>query len=600
MTEPRAKVDIDIDPVMTAVIANRLDAVIREMTNALLRAARSAVINTARDFSCAICTADSRLLSSAEGLPIHIFGSQLQCRHLLDARGDDIREGDCYLHNDPYTGNSHPADHTFLVPVFVDGEHLFTTVAKAHQADIGNAAPTTYNPAARDVYEEGSLIFPSVLVQRDYETIEDVVRMCRSRIRVPDQWYGDFLAGIGSARVAEYRLKELCRKYGIDTIKVFIDHWFDYSEQMMVDAIAKLPKARIANEGAHDPFLPPLPDGLDIKLEIVIDPDEGWIDVDLRDNPDCVDCGINLSQACTSAAVLAGIMNTIENGVPKNSGSFSRIRLHLREGSAVGIPKFPHSCSAATTNLAARLVNCSQSAFARLGDGRGLAEGGIGSNVTKAVLSGVDHRFGQRAYVNQIIMGGNGGPGTPVCDGWVTYNIPIDSGLMYRDSVEIAELKHPIQFDHVKLGIGTGGAGRFRGAPGSDVCYGPKQHAVTAIYHGDGHVNAPKGVLGGHDGVCCSAWKISPNGEREKLPSVSGVTIAKGEKLHGTDSSGGGYGNPLERDPARVLNDVLEKWETRARAHDVYGVVFTGSIDDESLAVDSAATVARRVELAQH
>ncbi len=599
MTDPKAKVDIDIDPVMTAVIANRIDGIIREMTNTMLRAARSAVINTARDFSCALCTGDSRLLSSAEGLPIHIFGSQLQCQHLLEARGDDIREGDCYLHNDPYTGNTHAADHTFLVPVFVDGEHLFTTVAKAHQADIGNAAPTTYHAMARDVYEEGALIFPSVLVQRDYETIEDVVRMCRSRIRVPDQWYGDFLAGIGSARVAEYRLKELCQKYGTDTIKVFVEHWFDYSEQMMINAIRKMPKARFTNEGAHDPFLPPLPDGVAFKMEIAIDPEEGWIDVDLRDNPDCVDCGINESEACTTAAVLAGIMNAIENGVPKNSGSFSRVRLHLREGCVVGIPKFPHSCSVATTNVAERLVNCSQSAFAKLGDGHGVAEGGVGSNVTKAVLSGIDHRFGERAYVNQLIMGGNGGPGTPVCDGWVTYNIPVVSGLMYRDSIEIAELKHPIHFDHLKLGIGTGGAGKYRGSPGSDVQYWPKEYDMTAMYHGDGQINPPKGVQGGQNGVCSTAWKISPNGHKEKLPNITRITVKKGEKLHGTDSSGGGYGNPLERDPARVLNDVLERWETLDRARDIYGVVFTGAVDDESLAVDMGATDARRAELAK-
>ena len=143
------------DSYMTAIIANRVDGIIREMTNTLLRAARSAVINSARDFSCSICTGDNQLLAAAEGLPIHIFGSHMQSKAMTDFN-DDIREGDCYLHNDPYSGNTHAADHTFLVPVFFEGEHLFTAVAKAHQADIGNSLPTTYMAGAKDQYEEGA------------------------------------------------------------------------------------------------------------------------------------------------------------------------------------------------------------------------------------------------------------------------------------------------------------------------------------------------------------------------------------------------------------------------------------------------------------
>ena len=101
------------DPFMTAIVANRIDGIIREMTNTLLRAARSAVISSARDFSCAICTADNELLASAEGLPIHIFGSHLQTKAMCEFHQGDIKEGDCYLHNDPYSGNTHAADYTF-------------------------------------------------------------------------------------------------------------------------------------------------------------------------------------------------------------------------------------------------------------------------------------------------------------------------------------------------------------------------------------------------------------------------------------------------------------------------------------------------------
>ena len=214
-----AKPAAKLDPVVLTVIANRLDGIVREMTNTLLRAARSAVISSARDFSCCIITGDNQLLASAEGLPVHIFGAHLQGANIAEYHKGDIREGDAFLDNDPYGGNTHPADHTFLVPVFIEGEHLFTTVAKCHMADIGNSIPSSYFARALDVYEEGALVFPGVRIQRDYKNEADIIRMCRARIRVPDQWYGDSLAALGSARIAERRLKELCAKYGRATIK---------------------------------------------------------------------------------------------------------------------------------------------------------------------------------------------------------------------------------------------------------------------------------------------------------------------------------------------------------------------------------------------
>ena len=128
---------------------------------------------------------------------------------MRELHGDDLAEGDAFIHNDPYLGNTHTADITILVPVFVDGEHVFTACAKAHQADCGNADPSTYMPYARDLYEEGGLNFPCVRIQRDYADIDDIVRMCRRRIRVPDMWYGDYLASVGAARIGERRIREL-------------------------------------------------------------------------------------------------------------------------------------------------------------------------------------------------------------------------------------------------------------------------------------------------------------------------------------------------------------------------------------------------------
>lgn len=579
----------ELNTVLVSILANRMDGIVREMSNTLLRAARSAVIAAARDFSCALCTADNRLLSAAEGLPVHIFGSHLQTQSMCDLH-QDLSEGDAFLHNDSYLGNTHSADLTVLVPVFIDGEHLFTACAKAHQADIGNSIPSTYHASARDVYEEGAIIFPCVRVQKNYSMQDDIIRMCRRRIRVPEQWYGDFLAALGSARIAERRLKELCTKYGKIEIKKFIEEWFDYSERRMVQAISELPEAKIVNEGAHDPIEPILPDGIPIKVELHLDPKNAIIKIDLRDNIDCVDCGLNQSEACAVNNVVAGVFNSLEGDLPHNAGSFRRIKVYLREGCVVGKPSFPHSTSMATTNVADRLVNLTQSAFAQLGEGQGLAEGGSAMGVGFAVVSGGDFRRNGEPYINQLNLSVNGGPASPKTDGWVTYGIPVVSGLMYRDSIELDEIKHPMYFKSVRLKPGTGGAGQYCGGPASEMIYGPRKDPMTVVIPSDCQIYPARGVRGGLDGRPAKQWKIGNNGFQSELPNVVQVELQPGEFVRGVEAGGGGYGNPLRRHPNRVLKDVERGWENLERARDIYGVVINGSVENDDLSIDEEAT----------
>jgi N-methylhydantoinase B len=586
-----------IDPVLLAVIANRLDTIVREMENTLLRTGRSAVINMARDFSCALITGDNRLLSTAEGLPVHVIGTEYLGEAMCELH-DDIAEGDAFLHNDPYLGNTHPADHTILVPVYYEGEHLFTTAAKAHQADIGNASPTTYMPFARDVYEEGGLIFQATRIQRGYQDVGDVIRMCRRRIRVPEQWYGDYLAMIGAARIAEARLKELCDRYGAETLKAFVEEWFDYSERSMQHAISRMPAGTIVGRGMHDPLAPVLSDGVPINVKITVDPAEGMVELDLRDNIDCVPLGINESRACATNNVMTGLFNSIDPGIPHNAGSFRRVRVLLRENCIVGIPRFPASCSVATTNVGERLVVTTQKAIADAWDGYGLAEGACGIGAGFAVVSGRDDRRGDEPYVNQKFLGSQGGPGGPTYDGWVTYGNAVTNGLMTRDSVEIDEQKYPVRVREIRMRTDSEGAGLRRGAPGAVVTYGPKTTPMHAAYVTDGFVNPPRGTRGGGDAAPSIPYKVLVDGSEQPLDPITQVEIGPGELLGHALSGGGGYGDPLAREPERVRDDVLSQWVSLARARDVYGVVFADDVLSDALTVDAAATAARRAELA--
>jgi N-methylhydantoinase B len=501
----------------------------------------------------------------------------------------DLREGDAFLHNDPYLGNTHAADHTILVPVFIGGEHFFTVSVMAHQADCGNSLPTTYMPFATDVYNEGALIFPCVRVQRDYQDVADIIRMCKKRIRVPDVWYGDYLAMVGGARIAERRLKELVERYGVDTIREFVASWLDYSERMMVDAIRRLPAGRIEAHGVHDP-LPGFEAGIPIKVQVTVDPEAGRVEIDLRDNIDCLPMGLNQSEACSFGNALIGLFNVIGGDVPHNAGSFRRVTVQLRDNCIVGRPKHPFSCSMATTNIGDRLANQVQSAFADIGDGIGLAEAGIGMGASASVISGTDFRRDAAPYQNQILFLNNGGPGGPWADGWTNFGVPVVAGQLMRDSVEVNELKYPVVFYENRLLADSAGAGRRRGAPAGRVTYGPRRDPMQVMYPTDGAVNPPRGVRGGSSGLHPHAFHRTRAGAEVLLPNNASVTVLPGESIVGIGCGGAGYGDPHTREPERVLRDVREGLVSTKAAVSVYAVAVCASSDGSTLEVDEAVT----------
>jgi N-methylhydantoinase B len=580
------------DGVQLALLSNRLDGIVKKMANTLLRTGRSGVLNMARDFSCCIVTADHRLLAATESLPIHVLsGPDIMARWMCEVH-PELKRGDAFLHNSPYHGCSHPADHTILVPVLDNaGAHRFTLLAKAHQADIGNSIPTTYHARARDVYEEGALLFPAVRIQRDYENIEDIVRMCQMRIRVPEQWWGDYLAMIGAARIGERELTALGEDVGWDRLDAFAEQFFDYSEARMAAALAELPAGTAQHTSTHDPIPGTPEEGVRISVSVAVDPDAGRVRVDLRDNPDAMPCGLNLSESCSRTAAMVGVFNAINHTVPKNAGAFRRIDVDLRENCVVGIPKHPTSCSAATTNVADRVSNSVQAAMAEISEEIGLAECGASSPPAAAVVSGVNPETG-KPYINQVFLGRTNGAASSHADAWWTIGHVGNAGMCFLDSVELDELRLPIYVHARGFVADTEGAGRNCGAPQGFAVYGPRAGAMSLIYNSDGTINAPKGVRGGLGAASAGQEKLSANGVEEEVPRVGQVTLNPGEMIVSRSCGGGGFGLPTQRNPERVREQVAEGFVSRARAREVYRVV----IDDDGRVVP-AETEALRAEV---
>lgn len=583
----------EFDPILLAVLSNRFESIIREMTNTVMKASRSSVIKNARDMSCGILTYDHRLVSVEEALPIHVTALELTTKPITELF-DDIKEGDAFLNNSPFFGGTHHADLTLCVPVFCEGVPMFWTLARSHHADIGAPEPTTYLPYAKTIYEEG-LHFPCVRIQENSEDKADLIRMGMQKIRVSNIWYGDYRAQVGACRTGERRLKELAKQYGLETVKAFIEAWMDYGERRAIAAIRQLPAGTFSYEVRHDPVPGVAEKGVPIRATVKIDPKHGLISVDVRDNPDCVEGGLNVSEACVIASCRTGVYYNIDSSIPHNHGSASRIVPVMRDNCVVGRPQHPIGTSCATSNVNERLANAVQCCFSQLGEPYGMAEGGGNFSAALGVVSGNDkRRKAEIPYITQLMLALSGGPGSHGHDGWLTYECAVGNGIMVNDSIEVDEATYPILIEERSVAEDSMGFGEFNGAPATKGSYRSLTGDMTVYYCGDGGTFAPKGVLGGRAGAGCGSWKRHRNGRLERLPDFHTETVSQKEAIHYRSCAGGGYGDPMQRDPQRVLADVNRRWLSAGAARKSFGVAVTKAPNGIDYVLDEVGTARLR------
>ena len=589
-----------VEPYLMSVLSSRLYSIGLEMTNTLMRTARSQLMSVCHDLSTAICDRNGKVIALAESIPVHCANMGLTVEPCFK-HPEGIKPGDLFLNNSPYNGNTHHADYTYIAPVFHDGELMFIAVTKGHQADIGNTIPSTYAPCARDMFEEGAIDWPCIKIQKDYEDVSDIIRIAMMRNRVPEMWYGDYLACVGSSRVGEKRLTALCEEYGNDIIKDFCEAYQEYGATRMKEELKLLPKGHYTYDIKADAIEGVVPE---INIHIICDtkPEEGAIEFDMTENPDSMPCGLNMCEATTLASVVTGVLNRMPSDIPCNDGAMSRIRVKMREGCVIGKAKAPYSSSMATTNLADRVISGVQALMNQITDDKGMAEGGATQCPAVAVVSGTDWRKNDEPYVNQIFCGMTGGPAVNGYDGWVTYQYPVTGGAMNWNSTEVLEQQYPFKVISEEILPDSVGAGEFDSAPSCKFVMTARKDPVTCAYSCDGIDNPPRGAAGGMDGHKAAAWKYKiAEGEstREELPPFAEPVIGVKEAIVSESSSGGGYGDPLKRDPSLVCHRVRDGWITKKFAEEVYGVI----VDDskEIFVPDEKATAELRAKrLAKH
>jgi N-methylhydantoinase B len=266
-----------------------------------------------------------------------------------------------------------------------------------------------------------------------------------------------------------------------------------------------------------------------------------------------------------------------------------RIAVELRQNCVAGIPVHPTSCSAATTNIADRVANAVQAAFAVLADGAGMAECGASSPPASGVISGTDPRTG-RPFVNQVFLGRSCGAAGPAADAWQTVGHVGNAGMCFIDSVELDELRFPLHIRARGFLPDTEAAGRTCGARIGYAIFGPRGGELDVIYNSDGNLHGPQGVRGGADGACSRQYVLNRDGREVEVPQFGRVTLREGEFMCSFSCGGGAYGPAFERPAEAVAKDVGQGFVSVERARSVYGVVTdeAGTIDAEATRLERA------------
>jgi N-methylhydantoinase B len=589
--------DQKIDPITASVIQGALENIAIEMGYKLMRMSYSSIIRESEDFGAALIDMQNRQLAEAkQSTPLQsgpIPGYIRGLRRLLAERGETIEPGDVFMHNDPYSGATHGPDVAFVVPAFHRGELTGFAVTTAHHLDIGAHTPGSGGIVdAIDCYAEG-LRFQAIKVYEAGKRNQQVWNMLRTNIRLPDLVLGDMDAQIAAARIGAQRYVELIGLHGLPTIVAASEEMFDSSERKMRSAIRALPDGDYSATAMLDGYLDdsnPVRKDLPIKVTIQKRGDAVTVDLtgtapQVSDRPinmpleGTVDCAIWLS-------IRSVLLDTAVHGwIPQNSGLVRPIEIVAPPGTLAN-PIFPAPVIARfCTGI--ELSNAVVQALAQVVPRQVCGGCGNGGGL---ILTG---QQGNNFWVQVELFSGSYG-GRYGSDGMDSVDVLYANTR--NNPIEDIESHVPLRIDRYELRENAAAPGRWRGGVGSI-------REVTFLADGaisvesEGHKYPPKGLFGGSDGTPSQLVWTKAEGEVVQLPSkLPYHHFARDDRITAIRACGGAYGNPLEREPADVLDDVIDEYITRDKALADYGVMITDRFEVDSQATDRErqARAARR------
>jgi 5-oxoprolinase (ATP-hydrolysing)/N-methylhydantoinase B len=559
------------DLVMMSILDSTMVAICREMGILLMKTSYSTIFNEGLDFTCALADAKGDMIACAEFCPTMIGGMPLLIKTCFqEIPHKDIHPGDVILHNDPYRGGLHCPEHTFFKPIFVDEELMGFAVCIGHIAEIGGMVPGAFCGEATEIFHEG-LRVPPVKIKKKGEDVDEVWKLLLANTRTPRQNYGDLRAMIASVDLGESRLVEIVRKYGREVFTQTCEDLMDYAERRMRAEIASLPDGKYGFEDVIEN------DGIERKpytvaIDMYVQGDE--IVGDYSRSSQQARGPINATLGVATGAVYNGMFHVTDASIPKNSGAFRPIRVVSPPGHVTNVD-YPGPLVAGNTETHPRLANIVIGAIAMAAPERGMAsESCTGTNF---VFGGNHPDFDEYFACYDIMSGGWGGRfGHDGNDCVIAIN-----GNCRFNPTEVFETRFPLMVEDCAMDTDSGGAGKWRGGLGYTRTLRMTSVPITGSQCSDRHEVHPFSLFGGEPGGN-GATLINKSGSDEWLTvrelygkvsssKYANVVFQPGDRVRLTTPGGGGYGDPHERDPEAIAEDLREGYVSPQAARAFYG-----------------------------
>ena len=571
----------DIDPITFEVIRNALSAIADEMAIAFMRSAYSQVVRDTLDYSTALCDRKGKVIAEGLSLAVQLGSFPEMLRRIIAKYGDDMDPGDVFIANDPYgSGGQHLPDIYVIKPIFVGHVLHGYAATLAHHSDVGGLTPGSVAIHATDLHQEGLRIPILKLYEGGYPN-RTLFEIIEKNTRTPIQVLGDLRAHLAACRIGENGFAELVQKHGLERLEVYLEALQDEAEACMRATIASIPdgiyKCTDYIDGVGD-----TPEPLPVVVSAIVSGDS--IVLDFSGTAGQVEAAINCPVAMIRSASYCAIRCLAQDDIPNCEGYIRPITIQAPEGTLVN-PREPAACG---------------------------ARGVVGYRVFDAIMGALS-----QAVPGQVIAGCEGGPtlfsvgGTHESVPFVLTEVLVSTwgaratkdGLegvsnpaanLSNCPVELLEAELPLQVTSYGLVPDTGGPGRWRGGLASVREFRFLADRAEFTVRNDRRDHPPYGLMGGRPGASSRNVLVTPDGE-EQLIAVMPMRshrMLPGDIFRLVSAGGGGYGNPMERDPELVLFDVHEGKVSVDAAQREYGVV----IDPGKLTIDINATDLLRAE----